>query len=171
MAAPDDAGCAAVLSEHGEGGRVVEDEDVAVVAQTARRLCDPLEVLAPGRGCDGGLGALHSVVEVAGDVAERGGAIEDAPLDVHPGVRHQRQETAQQLRASVPGRGRRHVDHTELPERVRKRADALDRLPSCELAVVAERAAAGLDPLQAAPHRTGSLNAKPVTDAHAVLAY
>jgi hypothetical protein len=45
------------------------------------------------------------------------------------------------------------VDHAHVAKRLRQRTKALDRLVSSELRVVAERAAAGLDPLQAAPHR------------------
>ena len=86
-------------------------------------------------------------------VAERGRAIEHPPLDVNAGVPGERQQAAQQLGAAIARRGGRDMNHAQPAQRLREVAQTLNRLLTCEPSVVAERAATGLDPLQAAPHR------------------
>ena len=130
--------------------RVVDDDEVILVGELPRvelliaaedllvRLAEAVRI------------ALQRVVDHLGDVEEIFCAANDPPLDLEPGILHERDEGVVDLRDAAAERGRRDVENPLAGQRLGQRADLAHQAARRQRGVVAQRLVADVDELEQA---------------------
>ena len=134
--------------DHPDGLRVVDDDEVVVVLELLRiqllvapedlalLLVEPLRI------------SLERVVDRLRDVVELLRAADDPPLDLEPGVLHQRDERVVDLRDAAAERRGRQVDDALAGQRLGEPPDLVHQAARRDRRVIRERLVSDIDELE-----------------------